>query len=229
MKEDRKLIIAIDGPAGSGKSTVGKGVAERLGYQYVDTGAMYRAVAWKALQQRVSLEDSSTVIQLAHDAVIQLRCDHHQFQISIDGTDVTHAIRAPEVSEASSKISAIAGVRQELVAQQRRVGEAGGVVMEGRDIGTVVFPQADVKIFLDATPEARGQRRFAENSESGKPGSREQTIEAVRERDRRDASRVASPMVPAPDAIYLDTTRLTVEQVVERILMLVENVRAGKM
>ncbi|MGB7621423.1 MAG: (d)CMP kinase [Terriglobia bacterium] len=225
MRAPRNLIIAIDGPAGSGKSTVGKKVAERLGYLYVDTGAMYRAAAWKALQEKIPLEDGPAITQLLRGTEMRLTCDHRQFQIFIDGVDVTCAIRAPEVSEASSRISTIATVRRELVAQQQRLGEHGGVVMEGRDIGTVVFPNADVKIFLDATTEARGERRYAEEVRNGKPGRREVTIEAVRGRDRRDASRTASPMVPAKDAIYLDTTCLTVDQVVEKILILVATAR----
>ena len=220
MPAQRKLIIAIDGPAGSGKSTVGKKVAEHLGYIYVDTGAMYRAAAWKALQKKIPLDDAAAIARLVRETSMRLTCDYRQFQITIDGADVTQAIRAPEVSEASSRISTIAAVRQELVAQQQRLGEQGGVVMEGRDIGTVVFPNADVKVFLDATPEARGERRYAEDVRNGKPGRREVTIEAVRGRDRRDASRQASPMAPAKDSIYLDTTCLTVDQVVERILSL---------
>jgi cytidylate kinase len=225
MRAQRNLIIAIDGPAGSGKSTVGKKVAECLGYLYVDTGAMYRAAAWMALQEKIPLEDGPAITQRLRGTQMRLTCDHRQFQISINGVDVTRAIRAPEVSEASSRISTIAAVRRELVAQQQRLGEHGGVVMEGRDIGTVVFPNADVKIFLDATTEARGERRYAEEARNGKPRGREVTIEAVRGRDRRDASRKASPMVPAKDAIYLDTTCLTVDQVVEKILILVATAR----
>ncbi|MBZ5551203.1 MAG: (d)CMP kinase [Acidobacteriia bacterium] len=215
------MIIAIDGPAGSGKSTVGRRVAEHLGYLYVDTGAMYRAAAWKALQMKVPLDDVKAMTGLVRDTQMQVRCDHRQFQISIDGVDVTQAIRAAEVSEASSRISTIAAVRRELVAQQQHLGKQGGVVMEGRDIGTVVFPDAEIKVFLDATPEARGERRYAEDARIGKPASRESTIEAVRGRDRRDASRKASPMMPAPDAIYIDTTGLTIDQVVDQVLALV--------
>jgi CMP/dCMP kinase len=225
MPTRRNLIIAIDGPAGSGKSTVGRRVAEHLGYHYVDTGAMYRAAAWKALQMKVPLDDVAAMTQLVRDTHMQLACDHGGFQISIDGVDVTRAIRAPEVSEASSRISTLAAVRRELVAQQQHLGKHGGVVMEGRDIGTVVFPDADIKIFLDATPEARGERRYIEDVRGGKPASRESTIEAVRGRDRRDASRVASPMMPAPDAVYIDTTPLTIDQVVEKVLALVAAAR----
>jgi CMP/dCMP kinase len=229
MPAHRRLIVAIDGPAGSGKSTVGKKVAEHLGYLYVDTGAMYRAAAWKALQKKVPLDDGVAITQLVRETRMQLSCDHRQFQISIDGVDVTQAIREPAVSEASSRISTIADVRQELVAQQQQLGKQGGVVMEGRDIGTVVFPNADVKVFLDASLEARGERRYIQDLRNGKPGRREVTFDAVRGRDRRDASRTASPMVPAKDAVYLDTTGLTVDQVVERILTLVTGAQTHQM
>lgn len=228
MNQGQKLIIAIDGPAGSGKSTIGKRVAERLNYRYVDTGAMYRAVAWKALQQRVPLGDVEAVTRVARDAHMALQCNPQQFEIVVDGEDVTTAIRTPEVSDASSKISVIPAVRRELVAQQRRLGESGGVVMEGRDIGTVVFPQADLKIFLDASSGARAERRYAEHSTKGEAGDLQQITEAVRKRDQRDASRNTSPMVAAKDAVHLDTTHLTVDQVVEKVLALVEAIQARK-
>jgi cytidylate kinase len=228
MTIPRKLVIAIDGPAGSGKSTVSKTVAERLGYCYVDTGAMYRAIAWKALYLHVSLQDAEAVTELARQAKLELTCDPRQFQISVDGTDVTTAIRTPEISDASSKVSALAAVRRELVAQQQQLGEHGGVVMEGRDIGTVVFPKADLKIFLDASPEARGDRRHAQDIVEGKVVDRDQTLEEVRKRDHRDASRATSPMVAAPDAVHLDTTHLSVDEVVEKILGLFERVQGGR-
>lgn len=222
MNQKRKLIIAIDGPAGSGKSTVSRRVAQRLGYRYVDTGAMYRAVAWKALQQGVALDDADAVTQIARETRLELQCDARRFQIAVDGTDVTTAIRTAEVSDASSRISTIANVRSELVAQQQRLGQDGGAVMEGRDIGTIVFPRADLKIFLDANPETRAERRLVQNLTEGQESDREQTVEAVKRRDHRDASRSASPMVAADDAVHLDTTHLNIEKVVESILALVE-------
>lgn len=223
MNQKRKLIIAIDGPAGSGKSTVSRRVAQRLGYRYVDTGAMYRALAWKALQQHVALDDPDAVAKMASAAKIELRCDPQQFQIAVDGSDVTTAIRAPEVSDAASRISTIASLRAELVAQQQRLGKGGAVVMEGRDIGTVVFPQAGVKIFLDANPETRAERRHDQQLTEGRAADRRRTMEAVKRRDHRDASRSASPMVAAKDAVHLDTTHLSINKVVERILALVES------
>jgi cytidylate kinase len=228
MNSRHRLIIAIDGPAGSGKSTVGKIIAERLNYLYVDTGAMYRAEAWKALTDHIPLDDAAALTRLAQETRLDLKCRPRDFQIAVDGTDVTAAIRSPEVSDASSRVSVIPGVRKELVAQQQRFGGEGGVVMEGRDIGTVVFPDADLKIFLDASPEARGERRYLENTGQGKSGNRAETIQAVRHRDSRDASRRTSPMVAAPDAVHLDTTHWTIDQVVEEILRLVERRLSAK-
>ncbi len=225
MTASKKLIIAIDGPAGSGKSSVGKRVAEKLGYRYVDTGAMYRAVAWKALHQGIALSDSRAIVDLTRAVRLELQRSPQQFRISVDGQDVTALIRTPEVSDASSKVSVIPDVRRKLVARQQQLGHDGGVVMEGRDIGTVVFPHADLKIFLDATSQARGERRHAQNLTEGKGSSLDHVTEAVRRRDQRDSSRSASPMVAAADAHHLDTTEMTIEQVVEQILKLADVVR----
>lgn len=188
---------------------------------------MYRAIAWKALQHHIPLGDAVAIVTMARDTRLHVQCDHENFQVSIDGVDVTHAIRTLEVSEATSKISTIPALREEMVVRQRRLGAEGGVVMEGRDIGTIVFPHADFKIFLEATPEARAERRYTQDLTQGKTGNLERTIAAVQQRDRRDASRTVSPMVAAPDAIHLDTTQLNVDQVVEKILELVGASRAN--
>ncbi len=227
MTTQKKLIIAIDGPAGSGKSTVSKILAEKLDYFYVDTGAMYRAVAWKALREHIPLDDAAAMTQLAHEVRLQIRWDDHEFHISVEGEDVTVAIRTPEVSDASSRISTIPELRREMVVQQQRFGSEGGLVMEGRDIGTVVFPNADLKIFLDASPEARGIRRHEQDITTGKPGESKTTTEEMRQRDLRDASRSTSPMVAAPDAVHLDTTHLTIDQVVDKIISLVDQAQSS--
>ncbi len=212
------MVIAIDGPAGSGKSTVAHGVAARLGYTYVDTGAMYRAVALLALRRGVDLKNAAALEEVARQA--DLRFDGQRLLAA--GEDVAEAIRAPEVAQAASLVSTAPGVRREMVAQQRRLGQSGSVVMEGRDIGTVVFPEAAVKFFLDASPEARVSRRFQEKPEGH---SLEQVAAEIRERDARDRGREHSPLRCAPDAIYLDTTDLTAEEVVEKIVVTSESVR----
>jgi cytidylate kinase len=199
---DHAPVIAIDGPAGSGKSTVSKALAARLGIERLDTGAMYRAVAWAALQQRLDPADGPAVAAVARQARIQVGP-----AVTIDGTDVTGAIRSPEVSRAVSLVAANPDVRASLVDQQRRWAVAhGGGVVEGRDIGTVVFPDAAVKVYLDASPEERARRRHDESAEG------------VARRDRIDATRAVSPLYQAGDARHLDTTGRTVEQVVEEIL-----------
>jgi len=208
------LIIAIDGPGGSGKSTTARAVARRLGFTYIDSGAMYRAVALWALRLGMDLHDLHRLEQLAREARIELPGD----QVLLNGEDVTAQIRDPEVSEAASRVAAQPGVRRAMREEQRRIGSDGPAVMEGRDIGTVVFPEAQVKIFLDAQPEQRARRRA---SELGVP------VEAVardlEERDQRDRSRVEAPLTQAPDAEYLDTTHLTPAQVEEAVLKLVRN------
>jgi cytidylate kinase len=230
-------IIAIDGPAASGKSTVGALLAAKLGYVYFDTGVMYRAVTWIALQRSIPIEDEATVTQLAQVLRIEVTQptvdDGRQYTVYADGEDVTWDLRRPEVNEHVSPVSAYAGVRRALVAQQRRIGLQGHVVMVGRDIGTVVLPEADAKIYLDAEVEERSRRRYREVVErrrqrpaSGGPdhepisfsGPEYESIhEAMVRRDRIDSSRQVSPLCAAPDAVILDTTELTVEQVLERI------------
>ena len=220
MTESRRVIIAIDGPAGAGKSTIARRLAARLGFTYIDSGAMYRAVALWALQAGVALDDPHRLEQLALAARIEFSDD----DILLNGEDVTAAIREPRVAEAASKVSMVPGVRRAMREEQRRIGSRQSVVMEGRDIGTVVFPEAQVKIYLDADPEVRAGRRAAELGGSAADVARE-----MAERDHRDRTRTEAPLTQAPDAEYLDTTRLSPSEVEEAILKLVrERTSNGK-
>ncbi len=213
------MIIAIDGPAGAGKSTVARAVARRLGYLFINTGAMYRAVAWKAVRQGVSLEDADRLGELAENSVIELAGDVDSTRVLIDGRDITDEIATPPTGQAASIVSAISAVRRALVARQQQIGRAGGVVMEGRDIGTQVFPNAEVKIYLDATSEARAGRRFAEDRDRGVAvASFDQMKAEIEERDHRDKTRADSPLTQAEDAVYLDSSAMTIDEVVNRIL-----------
>ena len=214
-------IVAIDGPVGAGKSTVAMGVARALGIRYIDTGAMYRSVAWLALRQGVDLRDERAVASIAASASIEFVPANSRQGVVVNGTDVTEAIRTPEVSEAASVVSAHPAVRHAMVALQRRMGAEGGVVMEGRDIGTVVFPDAEVKVFLDASPEERARRRFKELVAKGVAVDYEALKKAEEERDRRDSTRAHSPLRRAPNAVVIDTTGLTVQEIVDRIVQLV--------
>jgi cytidylate kinase len=208
--------ITIDGPVASGKSTVGKRVAGRLGYRFVDTGMMYRAATCLALERAVDLTDEAALGELARGMSIQLEAD----RLLVDGQDVTDRLRSPEVGEAVSLVSRVPAVREAMVAQQRRLARDGGVVMAGRDIGTVVLPGAPLKVYLDASPEERARRRYDELRESG----RDATLESVRDelalRDEIDSRRAMSPLRPAEDAIIIDTDGLSLDQVVARILEL---------
>jgi cytidylate kinase len=216
MSATPKLIIAIDGPAGSGKSTIAARLAHRLGYINLESGAMYRALALQAMEQNIPLDDAEAVRQLAENTVIHLEPHGDGNRVLLEGRDVSQRIRQPDVTTAASRVSAHPSVRQVLVARQRELGADGGVVMEGRDIGTAVFPNADVKIFLDADAAVRAERRVLQN---GDPSADErQRVQAeIAARDQRDRTRAASPLIPAPDAIILDTTRKSIDQVVAEV------------
>jgi CMP/dCMP kinase len=215
-----ELIIAIDGPVGSGKSTLARRVAELMGYVYIDTGAMYRSIALKALRRGVLLEAADRLTALAGDTRIDLRAQDGGQQVFLDGEDVTSAIRTPEVAQAASKVAVVPGVRRVLVAEQRRAGGQGGVVMEGRDIGSVVFPDAALKIFLTASPEIRAERRWREHQQKGDAIDLARTLEEIRERDRRDREREDSPLVRAKDAVVVDSTAMEPEEVARLVVML---------
>ncbi|HWZ83166.1 MAG TPA: (d)CMP kinase [Terriglobales bacterium] len=211
----RKLIIAIDGPAGAGKSTIASRLARKLGYVNLESGAMYRALALKAIKSDVSFDDEKALYKLAHDSRIELDPSIGGNRVLLDGCDVSTRIRERDVTEAASRVSVHPSVRAWMVARQREMGLTGGVVMEGRDIGTKVFPDADVKIFLDADPVIREQRRLEQQKVKGAPA--QETAAQLRERDQRDRTRAVSPLVAAADAVVIDSTHLSEDDVLERI------------
>jgi len=218
-------IIAIDGPAGSGKSTVGQRLAHRLGYLYFDTGVMYRAVTLACIERGIAMDEQAPVEELAELVVIDVRppsvADGRQYDVLLDGKDVTWALRTPAVDASVSRVSMYAGVRRSMSARQREIGLRGRVVMVGRDIGTVVLPEADLKVYLDASVEERAQRRWREAEARGETARAfEDVLKAMRERDRIDSTRVVAPLRAAADAVILDSTSMDVDQVVERVWQL---------
>jgi len=216
----RRLIVAIDGPSGAGKGTIARALAARLRYRHIDTGAMYRAVAWQALQDGVDLSDEHGVAGVATG----IRLVVGDGEVSVDGRDIAAAIRTPEIDAAAAAVARQPRVREILIEQQRAAGGSGGIVMEGRDIGTVVFPNADVKIYLDAAPDERARRRAADPAHAAGRGAVavQDIATALEARDRSDRTRAASPLTCAPDAIAIDTTGVPIDDVIERVLAIVE-------
>jgi len=217
-----KIIIAIDGPVGSGKSTVARRAAELLGYTYLDSGAMYRAVAWKALRDGIPMDAPDKLETMAQSARIDLERGPDGMIVRVDGEDITEAIRTPAVSLGASQVAVLPGVRRVLVAQQQRAGARGGIVMEGRDIGSVVFPRAGLKIFLVASPEVRARRRWLQHQQKGEEVILERTLEEIRERDRRDSQRAVSPLVRAADAVLVDNSAMDAEETARLIVLLAD-------
>lgn len=215
----RKLVIAVDGPAGSGKSTLAALLARKYNYTNIETGAMYRALAFKAVKSGVSLDDEKKLAELAEKSRIELVPNPDGNRVLLDGEDTTECLRSQEVTDAASKVSVHPAVREWMVAAQRKMGAGGGIVMEGRDIGTKVFPDAEVKIFLDAAPEIRGTRRFQQSPAAAHEAS---VVAELQARDQRDRTRANSPLEPAADAVLIDSTYLTLDQVLARAVEVID-------
>src|SRR5258706_1681534 len=215
MSEPRKLVIAIDGPAGAGKSTLASRIARKLGYLNIETGAMYRALALKAIQNDLSFDDEAALLRLAQDSKIELQPRIDGNRVLLDSQNISERIREQDVTDAASRVSVHPKVREWMVARQREMGAEGGVVMEGRDIGTKVFPHADVKIFLDAAAEVRGNRRYRQSPQP-EHVQEAAVVQEMRERDQRDRGRANSPLEAAPDAVMIDSTQMTLDEVIAR-------------
>ena len=231
MTQHKHIIIAIDGPAGAGKSTVAKKVARAFSILYIDSGAMYRAVAWKALKDKVDTTDEKALAELARNMEITLKATEENTRVFVDEEEVTGLIRTPEVTDASSKLATMGAIRAILVERQQAMGRASGVVMEGRDIGTVVFPDTPFKFYLDASAGERARRRKKDFDQAGRVVDLEQLEHEILERDRRDTTRAVAPLRKVEDATFIDTTDMTIKQVVEAISGRVEEIiaqRSGK-
>lgn len=214
----KPLIIAIDGPSGAGKGTISRTISQQLGYRHIDTGAMYRAVGWKAVHDGLALDDEPAVVVLAQRAELVVEGG----VVSIDGHDVTRAIRTPEMDKTAAAVARLPKLREVLVARQRALGANGGVVMEGRDITTVVFPNADLKIYLDASAEERARRRLNDPAHASGEQGQAAVAAAIAARDKSDSTRSASPLTVAPDAVYIDTTGMPIDAVVAQVIALVK-------
>ena len=219
--DNQKLTIAIDGPAGAGKSTIAARLARKLGYINLESGAMYRALALKAIRNDISFDDEPALLALAQRSKVRLEPTREGNRVFLDGVDVSRRIREQDVTNAASRVSIHPSVRQWMVERQRELGTGGGVIMEGRDIGTKVFPHAEVKVFLDAHPEVRQQRRVLQRAEKGVQVEPQRIAAELQERDLRDRTRAASPLVPADDAVIIDSSQLSIDQVVDRVEELV--------
>lgn len=223
-------VIAIDGPAGAGKSTLAAHLARRFGFLNLETGAMYRALALKAIERDLPFDDEAALMELAEYTRVNLEPQAEGNRVFLDGVDVSRRVRDADVTEAASKVSVHPQLRAWMVLQQRKMGERGGVVMEGRDIGTAVFPDAEVKIFLDAAPEVRGNRRYRQRVPEQAKVTEESVLKELRQRDERDRNRVESPLRPAPDAVVLDSTSMTLDEVLDRAEAIVRgHVEAAKL
>lgn len=230
MRKDelKKITIAIDGPAASGKSTTAKLVAHNLGYLHIDTGAMYRAVTLKALDEKIDLTDKNGIVRLAQTCTIRLEVTDGTTKVFLDGTEVTKRIRTQLVSRSVSTVSSYVGVRDVMVHDQQRMAAAGGIVLEGRDIGTVVLPNAELKIFLTASVEERARRRKKDLALVGIEANQDDLVNEIEARDQKDSTREASPLRKAPDAIEIDTSYLTIEEQVDFILGHAKQIIQGK-